>query len=223
MQIITMVLIGVFGFVLLVGGVFWFFSKQSGSGKKYPFLLFNGDGSIAKKIDGAVKISADNKNKKEFVFEEYGTVLEIRKPQLTISGVGYRLVGVNNKSELHYLDALSIDEKKYLKTALSPEEKTLVMGGFLENESEFRNPMNKAQAAMIVSMMVLTLIVVVGTIYGVGSLVSNSKDMADIAKANKAVADSLAAAANVQSELVAQLASVAAALTGDTNLTRQVS
>lgn len=222
MQIFLMVIIGVIGFILLLGGIFWYFKKQGGGGAQHEFLLFSTDGATAKNIKGRIKVDEVNRSKKEFVFENYSTKLPIKPAQLTINGKGYRLLRVEDKGELHYLKGITIGNDDYLATALNPEEKQIALAAILENNQEFQNPMSKTQAALMVSMMILVLVVVIATVYGVGSLVANSKDMASIAKVQKEVMSSVHGSVLVLSEITAQNAAIVAALTGDANITRRV-
>jgi len=213
---------GLLLFMLVMGGIFWYYSRTKGSGKKIPFLLYNREGTLAKKLNAKIKVAKDNKSKKVFVFEENDTELPIQNPSLFIDGVGYRQVTYGNRGEFVYVHAGGIDDNDYLSSVMSGEDVAVFTGMILENNREFENPMAKTTAALIIGMAMVALIIMIGTIYSTITLVGNSKDMASIAKENSKTISGLQSTTETLSLIAEQNAQITAALTGNENLTRRL-
>lgn len=222
MNIMAVVGLALFGFMLLMGGVFWYFNRSKGSGKKYPFLLYNRDGSLAKKIDAKIVIDKEQKNRKVFVFESYDTKLQITPPTFYLDNVGYRQVTPGNRGELVYLKKNKITDEGYYETNMESEDVAVLSSMIVENSKEFENPMQKTTAALVIGMAVIALLIMIGNVYAVVSLVSNSGEMLSIAQENSKTISGLKSAAETNARVAETNAKIASALTGDLNLTRRI-
>lgn len=221
MNIITVVAVGFGAFVLLMTGIFFFFNKTKGSGKKYPFLLYNRKGGV-REIFGKVVVDKENRTRKVFVFEDYDTVLQIKNPTLTVNKVDYRQVTLGDRGELVYLDGFRIDENNYLSGNMTPEDIAVLTSGIQENNKEFENPMAKTTAALLIGMAIIALLIMVGNVYATITLVGNSKDMAAIAKENSKTVSGLQSVAETNAGVMEQAAMILAALTEGANITRRL-
>ncbi len=222
MNVIGYALIGVGAFALLSIFIFWYLNKTKGSGKKYAFLLYNETGTQARKLEAKIVIDPNNKSKKVFSFEGNDTTLPIRPPTLQVGNKSYREIIMGRKGELVYLEKRKIDDKDYLNTSLSSEDVAVYTGMILENNREFENPLAKTTATMIISMAFIAFLIIVGCVYCTITLVQNSKTMLEAAKENSKSVSGLNSAANTMNGIAEQLTQIAAALTGDLNLTRTI-
>lgn len=222
MNFIVIIVLSVLAFILLMSGVFWFFSRNKGSNKKYPFLLYNNDGSAARKIEAKIRLNPDNKTEKVFVFREFDTKIQVKEPTFTQQGIAFREVKIGQRGELVLLSGHNINNEEYLNTAMESEEVTVATGTIIENNREFNNPMEKTTATLIIGMAVIALLIVGGCVYCVITLVNNSGKMLEAAKETSKTASALETASATNGEVTAQLANIAAALTGDLNLTRRL-
>lgn len=222
MSIIGIIVLGIMAFILVMSLVFWYFTRTKGSGKEYPFILYNKDGNIAQTLKAKIKVDQANKSRKVFVFEKYDTTLPIKPPTLYLNAVGFRQITLGNKGELVYISGNVVSQDGYLNTAMDSEDVAVFTGMILENNREFENPLNKTTAAMVIGMAVIALLIMVGTVYSSVTLVGNSKEMLAVAKETGDAVKGLQAITGTLADVVEQNARIAAALTGDKNLTRRL-
>lgn len=222
MSIIGIVVIGFIAFAVVMGLVFWYFSRTKGSGKKFPFLLYDTTGRVANKIDAKIRIDPQNKSNRVFVFENNDTKLTMKPPSITIGGIGYRQITIGDRGQYVYLEGIGIDREKYLQTNLISEDIAFLTSSVLENNREFENPMAKTTAALVIGMAVIALLIMIGSIYSVVTLVNNSKEMLAVAKENSKTIATTNQAAETLNLVTEQLTAITAALTGDANLTRRI-
>jgi len=222
MNVIGYAAIGVGGFAIVISFVFWYLNSTKGAGKKYLFLLYDRLSSRVKVIEGKIRVDASNKSKKVFAFEGNDTTLPIRPPTLSIGKNSYREITIGQKGELVYLEGRKINDDNYLATSMSGEDVAVFTGMILENNREFENPLAKTTATMIIAMAFIAFLIIVGCVYSTITLVSNSKTMVEAAKENSKAVSGLVSAADTMNSIAEQLTQVAAALTGDLNLTRTI-
>jgi len=222
MNIIGIVIGGVVAFIVVMIGVFWYFTRTKGSGKKIPFLLYNDDGTVAKTLNAKVKVDKHNRSDRTFVFEENPSVLQIKKPTLYLNGVGYRQITLGARGEYVYLEGNRISYDDYKESALTSEDVAVATSLILENNREFENPMQKTTAALVIGMAIIALLIMIGNIYATITLVGNSKDMLAVAQENSKTVSGLERAATTNAEVAAINAEILAGLRGDLNLTRRL-
>ena len=221
MNVIVIALIAVGGFALLITFIFIYFNKSKGSGKKYPFLLYNRDGTRATEINAKVRIDPENKSAKCFAFEGYDTKIAIKEPTFFMGSKWFREVKIGKKGELVLLSGHTIDEDDYVKTSMNSEEVTVLTSTIIENNREFNNPLEKSTATLVVSMAIIAFLIVIGSVYSVVTLVGNSEEMLEIAKENTKNVNSLERIATANTEITAQLTTIASMLLGE-NYTRRI-
>jgi hypothetical protein len=180
---------GALGLVIVViGGIFFYFRKKKGA--KFPFLLYSKDGKNVMTIHGNLRTDPENRSNKRFFFSTLDCSLEIREPTKWINGKPHREIILNRLGEYNYLENTTVDEEKYLRMSVRPEEKSLAIFRFKENTRRFENPMNKAQAYMLVGMVILTLILASGIIYSTVSYVKIGGTHVTLAKENQKISAS---------------------------------
>lgn len=222
MNIIGIVITAVVAFILLMTGVFFYFSRSKGSNKKYPFLLYSDDGSVVRTITGKVKIDKNNNSKKCFVFEDNDTKLPVKKPTVFINGKPHRQITIGERGEYVYLEKTKIDRSSYLSSALSSEDVAVATSLILENNREFDNPMQKTTAALVIGMAVIALLIMIGNVYVTITMVSNSDNLVASAKEISEGVKGLKDASMINAEVAETNAAIAAALTGELNITRRL-
>lgn len=223
MNIIGVIIGGVILFIVVMALVFWYFTRTKGSGKKYDFLLYNNDGTIARMIKARVGVDKENKQRKVFIFPDNDTTLTIRAPTFYLDGKPIREITMGDRSQYVYLEGKGIDKEKHLKSSMISEEIALLSSQIIENNREFENPMQKTTAALIIGMAVIALIIMIGNIYATITLVGNSKDMLAVAKENSKTTSGLERVSETNAEVAATNAAILTALTGDLNITRRIS
>lgn len=252
MEIGSIIIYGIAGllFIILVAiGIFVYFKKKGGA--KHPFILYSLDGTRMRIIEGFVRKDPENPHNTRFFFKELDASLEIRPPTTWLNNVAHREIIYNDLGEVSYIknNGIKIDEaydnkknreqqkdgsfqyvtktvidkKAYKDLAIEPEEKALALHRYKETLKQYENPLSKAQAYMLIGGFILVIIIMVGIIYSTVSYVKASESqlkmvdkIAEITVNNKDMT-------NVNKQIVEQLTAIAAALTGDMNLTRQIS
>lgn len=215
-------IIGFVFIVLIGGGILFFFLLRGGRRKKFPFILYSLDGEKATIITARVKIDKQNPSKKVFFFENFDATLDIREPTWYFGGTAYRECMQDHNGELQYIKRDKIDKDK-LRLAIAPEEKALALYRYKENQRRYENPMDKTSAAILISGFILVLLIMIGIIYSTIAYAGAIKNVVTVAKEVSKTADTVSAISQTNQDTTEQLVAIAAALTGDINLTRRVS
>ena len=151
--------------------------------KKFQFLLFKGnDLSTAKVINGYVKADPENPSKKKFFFDELDSPLEIRKPNFYLDGKPYRMITYNDLNEFSYLEGLRIDQERYLRLALMPEEKAISLHRYKEQQIRYSNPYEKFNAGMVVGSIVMAIVVAIAVIFSTYNMTQSGKNTVEVLK-----------------------------------------
>lgn len=213
---------GILLFVLLAlgGGLIWFLKKSKG---KHPFLLYSLDGFRVQTLNAQVKKDPKNPSNKRFFFPGISDSLSIRAPSKWIGNKAYREVYFNDNGELSYVKDTIINKEGYYKINILPEEKALALHRYKENAARYENPMNKTQAAMVIVGMLLVLLLAMGIVYASITYVNASKNFAVVSEKNAEVQKSTKETAIIMKDLAETNIQIAAALTGNVNLTRKLS
>jgi len=223
MKIILLICGGVFGFLILIAvllfAFFWFKGKKKA---KFKFLLWSKDGRSVTTIEGIVKIDPNNKKNKQFFFSTNDSSLGIKEPTRWINNEPYREITYDKEGNYIYLKNITLDEGN-MKMALAPEEKSIALFRLKETQEKYQNPMEKTQAIMLITGFLMILILIVGIVYATFSFGSGIKHMIDVAELNKESMDIAASITATNADVTVQLVQVTAALTGKTNITRQLS
>jgi len=219
---IIWIIAGAFGIVLffIIGVFIWLRLK---SGKKYAFLFYPpSNPNKVNVIYGQVKADPVNKKNKLFSFAETDSKLPVRPPTKEIAGVLYREITLDKHNDFVYIkkNVLIGQELSYV---LDNEEKQLALLRIKESNIEYQNPMNKYQAYTLIAGFILILLIVIGVVYSTIAYVNNSKDMASLAKENYKVAQELTAITNTLLKVNEQQIAMLSAITGNVNITRQLS
>lgn len=249
MTLVGWIIIGFVGFIILAVGIVWAYFKFFR--KRYMFLLYSKDGKHISKIEGEIRSDANNKSRKYFYFKELDTPLDIKPPSMWLDGVPYREITFNELSEYNYLlcagikideknrekileknkmykvpkyvDGMRVDDTLYKEVSLLPEEKTLALHRYKDNEARYRDPLSKLQAYQLIGTFIMLLLVILGTVYIV---IQQSNTMTTILELEKEKTKNTESIKTVSKNLLLTTelqASITGALTGDKNLTRQIS
>lgn len=251
MDIGTIIIYGLIGFVLFIGllvGLFFFLKKKGGP--KHPFILYSLDGSRMRIVEGVVKKDPENPNRQKFFFKDVDASLDIRPPTTWLNNVPHREIIYNDLGELSYVNSefkdkelkvpvpkkeydkdgnvtwvteTKIEKTKYKELAIEPEEKALALHRYKESMKRYENPMNKAQAAMLIGGFILVLLIGIGVIYSTITYSNLIKDHVVVVEKSSQIAADNKAVANTNQAVTEQLAQILAALTNNANITRTIS
>jgi len=219
MEIILMIalFIGASFFLGVVGVGALFFFKGS---KKHEFLYYSLDGMNIKKILAKVKQDATNTQKTVFKFEN-GNELTQRNPTAFLNGKPFREVTQDDNGEYVYIKR-GFDKTKYLALALMPEEKSIALNRYKENQKSYDTGTSKLQAAMVIGLFLLLLINIFASVYLVTQSYLKIDDINEISKETNKYAAAMKETTNIMVGVTEQQAQITAALTGDVNLTRRL-
>lgn len=215
-------LIGGFVVLLILGGAAFYFFFMRKRGKKFPFMYYSLDGDKAKIVPADLKIDPQNPSKKIFYFSDIDAELPVQKPTLYFEGKWLRECVQDDNGELQYLQRQKIDNSEYLSISIRPEEKALALYRYKENQRRYENPMTKANAMLLISGFILVLLIMIGVIYSTIAFANAAAKQTEVAKDNLEATKVNQRIAEVNQGVTEQLASIAAALTGNANITRQI-
>lgn len=217
--------IGVVVSFLLITGFFVFKGKRN---KKFKFLVFNKNNPDHPNVIEAVIISdSKNKSEKRFSFPNNPSLLPLRPADFFIGHKGYRRVVVNSRGDYTYLSPTVIDDKEFLKTCVTPEERSLIVSDLKDNARMFENPVSRMQAIMLLTGFVLIFLLAVGTIYSTYTYVGAAADMAkattNMVTTAQAMNDAQSNDLEIQSRQLQVIAALNNVQCGGANMTRVLS
>ena len=211
--------------IALIGIILYFFVFKKKKG--YPFILYSRDLQRAKIIQATLRADPTNKENKKFFFQGNDTTLMLREPTYFQDGVAYRQIMQNKDGGYSYIEETKLDESKYIKLSLTPDEKALALHRIKENVERYAQPMSKTTAAMIITGFILVIVLVIGIIYSTVAYVGAGKDVIKVVKATQEMQNAQNSNTNTLALISSQQAQITAALTKEnniqTNLTRQIS
>lgn len=176
MSILLWLFVGVVIIFLGVAGFFVFKGKKN---KKFKFLVFNKNNpDHPNVVEASIVSDSKNKSEKRFSFPNNTVLLPLRPADFFIGNVGYRRVMVNNRGDYTYLEPSVINDDLYIKTAVSPEERSLIVSDLKDNARLFENPVSRMQAVMLLTGFVLIFLLGIGAIYATITYVGAAEDMA---------------------------------------------
>jgi len=222
MNVLMWVGIGMVSFMIIAAITFIIMKRKNGGGKNLFLLYRTADTTISEVITGEIHIDKANSNKKEYYFVGFNSRLPIIKPTRRVAGVWYREVYLNKHGELSYVNGHSLNIQGHEQNMLSVPEKQLALYMYKEYQEQYQNPVNKAQAVMIVTMFMLAFIATAGAIYTTITFANNTGDIVTIAKENSEVATTNGATTKALVDLVQRLDVITARLSGEVNITRQI-
>ncbi|MCK4522455.1 MAG: hypothetical protein KAU20_07820 [Nanoarchaeota archaeon] len=243
LMIIIIVVVGIF---VLLGGILLYFWKKSG--KKFPFILYSPNGERADIIYARVRIDPENPANKQFVFDTLDSPLTIKRPTIFLNGIPHREITFNKLSEYNYLknqgikvdekkkeelenqerdvyqyvDGTKIDNKAYLEKCLEPEEKQIAISRLKENTRRYQDPMNKYAAYTLIGTFVMSFLICVCMGYCFFKVGDITDDVVTIAKEQDESIKVLNHVATTNQQTTEQLTGIAAALTQNKEITRQI-
>lgn len=195
-------------------------------GKKksdYPFHVYDRSGKHVETTYANLMVDQENRERRHFVFDKFKDKLDVRQPTKWVDGKPYREATFGVAGEMVYLEGTKISSDNYLENALKPEERQITASKIKENTLRYAQPMNKWQAIGFLALIVLVLVVIGGTVYSVISETKISANYLEATKESGVLAGAFTQAAATNQEVTEELARITSALTGDANLTRQLS
>lgn len=219
----TVIIYVVVGFVvlLIIAAVFFFWIMKKKRGKKFKFIFYSKDGKRSRVVDATVKVDPENVSKKQFFFAEFDQTLDIREPSVEFNNVLYRECTQDTNGDLQYVERSDIDRSK-LKLSILPEEKSLSLYRFKENQRRYENPLSKATAGLLIGGFILVFLIMLGVVYSTIAFSNSASKQVETAKVNLEVSKSNAQVSATNKDVAAQLVTVAALLTNNASITRQI-
>lgn len=198
-------IIGFFVFVGLgVGALFWFYKSKSK--KKYPFILYNADGSKNREIFAVLSTDEFNRDVVQFEFPQDfpKAVLLVKPPSFWVDGKGYREIIQNDLGELSYVEK-RINKDKYLELNIMPEEKSIAMSRMRGYSERYQRDVTKWQAFTLGAIVIMFFIGIVGAGYVFTSTYKASDNLIVVSQQTKDSTRAIQTTSEVLNDLVGRL------------------